>query len=648
MKIKKINFILLIILFLIPSIIKAETCDNDSIKLISIYLEEKSEGITELEEATIENNKIKVNIKILELNDYIKYKLVLKNESDQDYNLDNSISNSDDTISYTILDVDNKSTIAPGETKEIYLLIEYKNKVDSSNFENGTYTKNEDIVLTLLSNDNNDIINPNTSIISPKIMLIVIPILILSIMLFIKLKRISYLGIFILSIILLPKIVYALCTCKVDVISQITIPEYSERNLYNVIKEDVAIDDTKSKYVTSDSGVNFLEPSSETNGNGKYIFAPTKEDTNPIIYYRGMVEDNNILFANYCWKILRTTENGGIKIVYNGVSTDGKCLSEGIDTQIASNVKYNASYSNLKSFGYSVTSTSGRTMKYKQDSNVANGTIYSNDVTYEDGKYILNNDRYIKDGGFSNDRDTVLTTHHYTCFKTDDTGCTSVNYIYMTRGTVQHYVVLSGGEKIEDVIDKEITNEPNTNKSDIRNVVDNWYQSNMTEYSNYLDDAVWCNDRSLYTLGGWEKNGDPTVKLTFNTNYRVSTLGKPSLTCSNKNDKFTIDEANGNGSLEYPIGLLTLDEANLAGFAWYIDSETYLSNGNVWWTMSPSLQSANYMYVGVVHSMTDNVHTAYNGGSSGGVRPAVVLKKIVKIKDGDGTKNNPFTIEELR
>ena len=64
--------------------------------------------------------------------------------------------------------------------------------------------------------------------------------------------------------------------------------------------------------------------------------------------------------------------------------------------------------------------------------------------------------------------------------------------------------------------------------------------------------------------------------------------------------------------------------------------------------MSPSLQSANYMYVGVVHSMTDNVHTAYNGGSSGGVRPSIVLKNYVKIKDGNGTKENPFIIEELR
>ena len=38
-----------------------------------------------------------------------------------------------------------------------------------------------------------------------------------------------------------------------------------------------------------------------------------------IYYFNGAVENNNVLFANYCWKIVRTTDTGGVKIVYNGV-----------------------------------------------------------------------------------------------------------------------------------------------------------------------------------------------------------------------------------------------------------------------------------------------------------------------------------------
>ena len=123
-------------------------------------------------------------------------------------------------------------------------------------------------------------------------------------------------------------------------------------------------------------------------------------------------------------------------------------------------------------------------------------------------------------------------------------------------------------------------------------------------------------------------------------------MGQPSLTCADS-DKFTVSTTSGNGALDYPIGLITMDEAAIAGHGWSQNSTNYLSNGQVWWTMSPSLQSANFMYVGVVHTMTDNVHTGYVSGSSGGVRPAVSLNNRVEIKDGDGTKENPFTIREL-
>ena len=137
------------------------------------------------------------------------------------------------------------------------------------------------------------------------------------------------------------------------------------------------------------------------------------------------------------------------------------------------------------------------------------------------------------------------------------------------------------------------------------------------------------------------------LEVKFSSNIRAYNTRIPSLECR-KNDAFTKNETSiGNGALTYPIGLLTLDEGALAGYAWYEESDTYLSNGQVWWTMSPSLQSAVYMYMGVIHSMTDNVHTAYRTGTAGGVRPAISLKNICKIEAGDGTKENPFTIMEL-
>ena len=42
---------------------------------------------------------------------------------------------------------------------------------------------------------------------------------------------------------------------------------------------------------------------------------------NPVYYYKGNVQNNNVLFGNYCWKIVRTTETGGVKLIFNGSST---------------------------------------------------------------------------------------------------------------------------------------------------------------------------------------------------------------------------------------------------------------------------------------------------------------------------------------
>ena len=134
--------------------------------------------------------------------------------------------------------------------------------------------------------------------------------------------------------------------------------------------------------------------------------------------------------------------------------------------------------------------------------------------------------------------------------------------------------------------------------------------------------------------------------MNYNGYYRVSILGKPSLTCSNPNDRFTVSSNNGNGKLTYKVGLLTLDESMMAGLAWDAnDSNSYLSNGKVWWTMTPTLQSSVYMYIGVNHSMLDNVQPAYTSNGAGGVRPVISLNKNMKITAGDGSENNPYKFE---
>ena len=79
-------------------------------------------------------------------------------------------------------------------------------------------------------------------------------------------------------------------------------------NLYNIMTKNAVIDNISSTYVTSSSGIDFSKLYGDTdndgiidNGKGVYLRAGTENDANPIYYYRGAVEDNNVYFGNYCW-----------------------------------------------------------------------------------------------------------------------------------------------------------------------------------------------------------------------------------------------------------------------------------------------------------------------------------------------------------
>ena len=78
------------------------------------------------------------------------------------------------------------------------------------------------------------------------------------------------------------------------------------------------MDNISSDYVESSSGIDFSKIASDTNGKGVYTLSQTANQSWPIHYYRGEVDNNHVIFGGYCWKIVRTTETGGVKLLYNG------------------------------------------------------------------------------------------------------------------------------------------------------------------------------------------------------------------------------------------------------------------------------------------------------------------------------------------
>lgn len=66
------------------------------------------------------------------------------------------------------------------------------------------------------------------------------------------------------------------------------------------------------------------EGKGDTNGKGLYYTSDTSltENNKKVYYYRGTVTNNNVIFSGYCWNILRTNENGSIKLVFSGRATN--------------------------------------------------------------------------------------------------------------------------------------------------------------------------------------------------------------------------------------------------------------------------------------------------------------------------------------
>ena len=120
------RLIVLLIILLIPFNVFAETCDPSGITIQSIEMIGKSDGSNELNSATANGTNINLDISFTKVNDYINYKLIIKNNTEDECVLDESMFNKNyKNVEYKI-STSNK-TITAGSTKEIVLSVSLKN-----------------------------------------------------------------------------------------------------------------------------------------------------------------------------------------------------------------------------------------------------------------------------------------------------------------------------------------------------------------------------------------------------------------------------------------------------------------------------------------------------------------------------------------
>jgi len=188
----------------------------------------------------------------------------------------------------------------------------------------------------------------------------------------------------------------------------------------------------------------------------------------------------------------------------------------------------------------------------------------------------------------------------------------------------------------------------NDHNSTIKSVIDSWYiGSRLIKYESYLNDTLFCNDRSL--AKGFEQTGFGQK----GTKYEVQVRGDnktPSLKCLNQNDRLTVSDATiGNPVLKYPIALITVDEGMLAGAVTSVANNKYfLQIQKAYYTLSPKYFKVN-QESGIQcqqYAMTENgTFTNCQASLEQTVRPVINLKSSVEILNGDGTKINPYKIK---
>ena len=376
---------------------------------------------------------------------------------------------------------------------------------------------------------------------------------------------------------------------------------------------------------------------------------------------------------------------GKIYAISKGCSSeDGTTVKKGYETILANNGGA-ASMTTLTSTDFAnVTTASDKGMYKAQDdlgmSYYFRGAVDNNWVKY--GKYTK--DTYYTYDGDYNYSLVSSCDGLDNCFKIASKGDDMYWRIIRINGDNSIRMIYSGvtppteSTKVIKTTDTSLGNSPfNQNKgsaeyvgymyeigkqhgtsqsSDIKTYLDNWYANytDLNKTGTKITDQIYCNDRTASTSDVAYSTTNYTTLTSWNstgTTYYYGAYGrivkdnKPMLTCAVDSDRFTVNKINGKGNsaLTYPIGLITIDELEMAGNNWSESNTSYyLHTGAYYWAGSPFDFSDGYgadefrvsgdgiLGIGYVYSIR-------------GVRGVVSLSSESKLL-GSGTYNDVYTV----
>ena len=336
-------------------------------------------------------------------------------------------------------------------------------------------------------------------------------------------------------------------------------------------------------------------PGSAVSSSTEAVLASTEDDYGTSYYFRGAVENNYVEYANMCWRIVRSTGDGSIKMVLS----NNNGLTELKNTP-KSNTPCNATGDELAHANINDNDTCSEFNRTRDD-NAFIGLMYG-DV----------------------DASSYMDTHANT---NPSTILTYLNNWYTKVLSKQNGF---NEKKLADTIwcnDKKVITKSLYNPWNYKTASNLGYNMETTYYNT--------------TVRLVEKNGE------------AGGTG-PSLICENdsaggKLSKFTVsDTTYGNGALSgyAKVGLLTADEIAFAGGAYEIANNTYYLNKNslnFWWLLSPADYSGTYSEIWGVND--EGGLTLITSEECRAIRPVLSLVSNISFSSGTGTATDPYIIK---
>ena len=357
-----------------------------------------------------------------------------------------------------------------------------------------------------------------------------------------------------------------------------------------------------------------------------------EDDEGESYYYRGAVRNNYVSFAGFIWRIIRRNGDGSVRMIYSGKSVSDTGAATTIGNSPFNNKYWDPTYVGYKyNEDFSLHEDNSSNVLYNRFINT-NEYSYGTGYTFDEStkKFTLTGN--IKQLTWNDNHEEIVNKQLYSCL---NTGC---NVVYKVTGYVS--TTQMRVQPISYSSKSLLSAQTNTTDSTIKTKLDSWYKSNLASYTSYLADETFCNDRSITSGSGYKLDS-----FTYYGSYdRLVNKKAPSLKCSQENDKFKL--SSNVARLDYPVGLITADEAVLAGgSSSKSNSNYYLSNAkNFWLLSSSSFASDDSPARGWCMFSFGNLSPWVSVAISYGVRSVINLKANTLITKGDGSSLNPFVV----